>query len=168
MKRKEEIDERSSNVQIMSNEEKAKDIARKWYHDNAPDTAYRAAIQMAIWKDQQMINKAREWLMELENGTTITNVDDFVEGFRKAMMEEETENAFEPRFHVHKPKWFTGDVLAYNDNGKEQTLGKIIATCEYSKYIRDYLYKISDNGRLRYLYEKPIILKNAYVKTMEE
>lgn len=38
----------------MTTEEKAKDIARKWYHDNAPDTAYRAAIQMAKWKDKQM------------------------------------------------------------------------------------------------------------------
>lgn len=39
----------------------------------------------AKWADETMIDKACEWLMEIENGTTITNIDDFVEGFRKAM-----------------------------------------------------------------------------------
>lgn len=41
----------------MTNEEKAKEIATKWYHDKAPDTAYRASIQMANWKDKEFERK---------------------------------------------------------------------------------------------------------------
>ena len=31
------------------------------------------------------IEKAAEWLSEIENGTTITDIDKFVEDFKKAM-----------------------------------------------------------------------------------
>lgn len=38
----------------MTNEEKAKEIGRKWYNDDAPLVAYRSALQMAKWKDKQL------------------------------------------------------------------------------------------------------------------
>ena len=34
------------------------------------------------------IEKAAEWLSEIENGTTITDIDKFVEDFKKAMKVE--------------------------------------------------------------------------------
>ena len=41
----------------MTNEEKAKEIGRKFYYDGANDTAYRAALQMAIQKDSEWTAK---------------------------------------------------------------------------------------------------------------
>ena len=48
----------------MTNEDKAKEIGRKWYYDNAQpnDAAYRGAIQMAIWKDSQFGEEKKELL----------------------------------------------------------------------------------------------------------
>lgn len=41
----------------MTNDEKAKEIGRKWYYDNTDSNgaAYRAALQMAAWKDKQFL-----------------------------------------------------------------------------------------------------------------
>lgn len=67
----------------MTNEEKAKEIGREWYNDDAPLVAYRSALQMAKWKEEQMIKKACEWLEYNFNMPS-----DFKEHFTKAMMEE--------------------------------------------------------------------------------
>ena len=36
-------------------------------------------------REDAFIEKAAEWLSEIENGTTITDIDKFVEDFKKAM-----------------------------------------------------------------------------------
>ena len=36
-------------------------------------------------REDAFIEKAAEWLSEIENGTTITDIDKFVEEFKKAM-----------------------------------------------------------------------------------
>lgn len=83
----------------MTNEEKAHEIAIEVVKNTtsiagllgrsglAISEIEESALKMAKWKDQQLIDKACDWLMEIENGTTITNINDFVEDFRKAMEE---------------------------------------------------------------------------------
>ena len=50
----------------MTNEEKAKEIGRMWYYDNAQpnDAAYRGAVQMGIWKDEQEIEFLQSLLFQ--------------------------------------------------------------------------------------------------------
>lgn len=36
-------------------------------------------------REDAFIEKAAEWLSEIENGTTITDIDKFIEDFKKAM-----------------------------------------------------------------------------------
>lgn len=81
----------------MTNEEKAKEIATKWYHDNAPDTAYRSAIQMAEWKDRIFEIKVRELLYNsfyehshanshfCTDDFECKNIDEFVNEFVKRL-----------------------------------------------------------------------------------
>jgi hypothetical protein len=52
--------------------------------------AYNSAMEMAEWKDKQMIEKTCEWLKKnlqnyIEDGWT--SEKDFIEEFRKAMKE---------------------------------------------------------------------------------
>lgn len=46
----------------MTNEEKAKEIGRKWYFDNmqSNEAAYRGAFMMAEWKDSQYAEEKKE------------------------------------------------------------------------------------------------------------
>lgn len=78
----------------MTDEEKAKEIGRKWYYDGANDVAYRSALQMAKWKDKQMIEKAAKWLDSImyyvskEDKRLVCDFTDFdglVNDFKKAM-----------------------------------------------------------------------------------
>ena len=52
------------------NEEKAKEIGRKWYFDNTQsnEAAYKGALMMAKWKDQQF----QEFIDSL--GVTVSNL----------------------------------------------------------------------------------------------
>ena len=87
----------------MTNEEKAKKLAEE--HENATlfgiespyHAALGAAIEMAAWKQEQMIEKAVEWLekmipsSDLErriyNCFTEEQKQNFIEDFKKAMEE---------------------------------------------------------------------------------
>lgn len=80
----------------MTNEEKAKLISEQFHCD---DVAYDAAEQMAEWKEQQMIDKACEWLknniVSSSNDTCIYTAsshniskEDFIVNFKKAMEEQ--------------------------------------------------------------------------------
>lgn len=73
----------------MTQEEKALEIGRKRYFDtmNPNEAAYKASIQMAKWKEQQMIDKACEWLKQQEEMIGISFENDFIERFKKAMEE---------------------------------------------------------------------------------
>ena len=48
-----------------------------------------ACLEMAEWKQEKMIEKAVEWMREIENGTTITNIEQLIEDFKKEMEEYE-------------------------------------------------------------------------------
>ena len=65
------------------------DTGRKWYFDtmNPNEAAYKASIQMAKWKEQQMIDKACEWLIQQGEMIGISFENDFIERFKKAMEE---------------------------------------------------------------------------------
>lgn len=54
---------------------------------NPNEAAYKAFIQMAKWKEQQMIEKAYEWLSQQEEMIGISFKNDFIERFKKAMEE---------------------------------------------------------------------------------
>lgn len=56
-------------------EEKAKEIGRKWYYDNAQpnDAAYRGAIQMAKW----MQEKLNGIIMDIFNDSSSVSVNVF-------------------------------------------------------------------------------------------
>lgn len=76
----------------MTNEEKAKEIASKEIIGLGPDyydVAYDSAMEMAKWKEKQLIEKACEWLynrqvIDLE----VPDIDKFVSDFRRAMEEQ--------------------------------------------------------------------------------
>lgn len=73
----------------MTQEEKAQEIGKQWYFDtmNPNEAAYKASIQMAKWKEHQMIEKACEWLIQQEEMIGISFENDFIERFKKAMEE---------------------------------------------------------------------------------
>jgi len=80
----------------MTNEEKAKEIGQKWYNDGANEVAFRSALQMAKWKDEQMIEKACEWLkhnaehftyISAHSGDAKISEHKLIEEFEKAMEE---------------------------------------------------------------------------------
>jgi hypothetical protein len=81
----------SSNIKQnnMTQEDKALEIGKQWYFDtmNPNEAAYKASIQMAKWKEQQMIEKACEWLIQQEEMIGISFENDFIERFKKAMEE---------------------------------------------------------------------------------
>lgn len=84
----------------MTNEDKAREIANnncthictaecseESYFSSEID-CYKAAMEMAEWKEKQMIDKACEWLeSSLENDLGYYGAADFVDSFRKAMEE---------------------------------------------------------------------------------
>ena len=51
----------------MTNEEKAKEIGRKWYNDGANEVAYRSALQAAMWKDEELKNHEQSLLWTFES-----------------------------------------------------------------------------------------------------
>lgn len=77
----------------MTDKEKADEISEHYatshYFPNDEElAAYNAAIQMAEWKDKQMIEKSCEWLKKnLQNyiEDDWTSEKDFIEQFKKAM-----------------------------------------------------------------------------------
>ena len=79
----------------MTDKEKADEISEHYatshYFPNDEElAAYSAAMQMAKWKEQQMIEKACEWLKKnLQNyiEDDWTSEKDFIEEFRKAVKE---------------------------------------------------------------------------------
>ena len=79
----------------MTDKEKADEISEHYatshYFPNDEElAAYNAAIQMAKWKKQQMIDKAIEWLSlnaELYGGFNPGKLVEMVEKFRNAMEE---------------------------------------------------------------------------------
>lgn len=78
---------------IMTQEEKAQEIGKQWYFDtmNPNEVAYKASIQMAKWKESQMIEKACQWL-QAKNRMCMFEIEmilgkDFIEDFKKAMEE---------------------------------------------------------------------------------
>ena len=59
------------------------DVVFAWL-TNSPDCEPRNHPVEYVRTDA-FIEKAAEWLSEIENGTTITDIDKFVEDFKKAM-----------------------------------------------------------------------------------
>lgn len=91
----------------MTNEEKAREIASAVHYDPAKqiqflnDRAYRAALQMAQWKDEQtkrqFIDKAVRWLKDNAlhycyksafTGDAMIDINRLAERFEIAMQEE--------------------------------------------------------------------------------
>lgn len=66
----------------MTNEEKAKEIGRKWYNDDAPLVAYRSALQMAKWKDDRFYTILACVQYSLEK-SGVSGVDEFINGMKK-------------------------------------------------------------------------------------
>lgn len=62
-----------------TNEEKAKELAKKWSTDNAYNRATITAIEMAEWKDKQPINELGGWHTEepTEDGWYLVDTPDF-------------------------------------------------------------------------------------------
>lgn len=92
----------------MTNKEKAIEIASKHERWNQEDDesygAYKGAIEMAEWKERQMIQKACDWLEDMAcyyahweyNGDTyekeiVFDTKKFIEDFQKAMEEARNE-----------------------------------------------------------------------------
>lgn len=87
----------------MTDKEKADEISEQYatsrYFPNDEEVAaYNAAIQMAKWKEQQMIDKACEWLKDNVNDSYLDwydwekcrlNKDELLHDFKKAMKGEE-------------------------------------------------------------------------------
>lgn len=88
----------------MTNEEKAKEISDAYANSKFIPTqeecvAYSSAMQMAEWKEQQMIDKACKWLEEnvgeyediyYDVGGFVSpdfNTEKFIKDFKKAMEE---------------------------------------------------------------------------------
>ena len=59
----------------MTNEEKAKEIGQKFYFDtmNSNEAAYKGALQMAQWKEQQMIERAVRWMEDNINNYIVND-----------------------------------------------------------------------------------------------
>ena len=100
----------------MTNEKKAEELADYYAGetDYKKEAAYSAAIAMAEWKEQQMIEKACEWLLR---GGYFVNSTETIEDFKKAMVVETESTA--------KPKWNIDDVLAYRNDENEDVVGEI-------------------------------------------
>ena len=85
----------------MTNEEKAKEIASKYerwnIEEDESDGAYKGALEMAAWKERQIIEKAIEWLKKNADSYTWYNefegesgmIEEFIEDFKKAMEADE-------------------------------------------------------------------------------
>lgn len=76
----------------ITNEEKAKEISQQWWGCGKQQqiTAYAAAIEAMEWKEQQLIDKAAEWLrmtMEFFNNGEF-NTEKFVNDFKQEMKGE--------------------------------------------------------------------------------
>jgi hypothetical protein len=92
-------EEKDMKYKNMKQEEKAQEIGKQWYFDtmNPNEAAYRASIQMAKWKEQQMIDKAIKWLNDwfkftdpsgrCEIPITKTAIEAFFNEFRNYMKE---------------------------------------------------------------------------------
>jgi hypothetical protein len=82
----------------MTNEEKALQIASlNGYMGSYDKLMFKAAMQMAKWKEQQMIEKACEWLKDNVNDSYLDwydwekcrlNKDELLRDFREAMEEQ--------------------------------------------------------------------------------
>ena len=82
----------------MSDEDKAREIASKWWQDlitkehcdSTEEAIERAVLEMAQWKEQQMIDKAVEWLnTHLPFGEVDFNLrNTIIEFFKQSMTEE--------------------------------------------------------------------------------
>lgn len=75
-----------------SNEEKAKEIASKYERWNIEEDesagAYKGALEMAQWKEQQMIEKAVKFLERQKRLSNVFFDEDFIYFFKEQMMEE--------------------------------------------------------------------------------
>lgn len=80
---------------MMTNEEKAKELAeesRISTGESCEEECYDCAMLMAEWKEQQLIDKACEWLRNNIDDYYITNefesyFDDMLADFKQAMKE---------------------------------------------------------------------------------
>ena len=78
----------------MTNEEKARELSEKLYEGTVSYISKRDLfsylMSMAEWKEQQMIEKAEEYIYEKFNSGLIvsTNIVSFIEGMKQAMKGE--------------------------------------------------------------------------------
>ena len=88
----------------MTNEEKAKEIVKEtedFFYHNEQERGLACALRMAKWKEQQMIDKACEWLKDMAcyyayweyNGDTyekevVYDTEKLINDFKKAMEEQ--------------------------------------------------------------------------------
>lgn len=83
----------------MTPEEKAEELGKKYSIPcrgigDCEFEATQAALEMAQWKEQQMIDKATEWLKNRTMGDLCLSIDnkslvnEFIESFKQAMKEE--------------------------------------------------------------------------------
>ena len=74
----------------MTNDEKAEELVKKHIFDS---NHHETAMEMAQWKEQQMIEKAAEWLLCWLTSDhpcmpiTNTGIKEFINDFKKAMEE---------------------------------------------------------------------------------
>ena len=78
----------------MTTENKAKELYHKYRESNlAPESAaFNAALEMAEWKEQQMLEKAKNWFEtrfpEILDKHNPISIDGIFEDFAKAMKGE--------------------------------------------------------------------------------
>ena len=76
----------------MTTENKAKEFYHKYRELNlAPESAaFNAALEMAEWKEQQMIEKAVKWIKSqmIPYGTSPLAIFNYIEEFKQAMKGE--------------------------------------------------------------------------------
>lgn len=85
----------------MTNVEQAKEIARKWYYDNANpnDAAYRAAYSMGEWKDNQL----KQLLSEHMEHATGQRLEAFMDLYRELFEQNAPENPQATRLSTTQP-----------------------------------------------------------------
>lgn len=85
----------------MSNVEQAKEIARKWYYDNANpnDAAYRAAYSMGEWKDSQL----KQLISEHMEHATGQRLEAFMDLYRELFEQNAPEKPQATRLSTTQP-----------------------------------------------------------------
>ena len=162
---------------MKNNESKATEIAKHILEtypvinkDNLPNALWFAAIEMAEWKEQQMMKKACEWLNDMAcyyahceyNGDTyekevVYDTEKLIKDFKKAMeettmtrKEEINEQSFVNGFNDHDKEIFTIGV-EWADSRPRKGL---VDVEKVEQWIKDCFAFINDAGHHNFKVDK--------------